>query len=146
MLSMKHKGFTLVELIVVIAIIGILSAVVIGSLNDARSKGRDSKRIADLSNIQLALALYLNKYSTYPTGGWADLKTELEDERFISELPQDPINSGDNIYTYISDGPNYCLAANLERPTTLVTLNQSCVTGISGNTITSTDYNLIISK
>ncbi len=54
----NKKGFSLIELLVVIAIIGILSSVVMVSLNSARAKGRDAKRITDVKQLSLALALY----------------------------------------------------------------------------------------
>ena len=52
------RGFTLIELLVVIAIIGILASVVLASLNSARKKGRDARRVADIKQVQLALELY----------------------------------------------------------------------------------------
>jgi len=52
------KGFTLIELLVVIAIIGILSSVVIVSLNNARSKARDSSRKSNAQAMTTAIALY----------------------------------------------------------------------------------------
>jgi prepilin-type N-terminal cleavage/methylation domain-containing protein len=55
---MPKRGFTLIELLVVIAIIGILAGIIVPNLNSAKQSGRDAKRISDLKNIQLALALY----------------------------------------------------------------------------------------
>jgi prepilin-type N-terminal cleavage/methylation domain-containing protein len=64
----KTKGFTLIELLVVIAIIGILSSITVVSLNSARARGRDAKRIADVKQIQLALSLYYDACGReYPT-------------------------------------------------------------------------------
>src|SRR3990167_2418030 len=56
----KNRGFTLVELLVVIAIIGILASVVLVSLNNARQKARDARRIADIRQVSLALENYYN--------------------------------------------------------------------------------------
>lgn len=65
---MKHykKGFTLIELLVVIAIIGILSTLAVVSLTSARARARDSRRIADIRNVQSALELYFTDNSAYP--------------------------------------------------------------------------------
>ncbi|MCX6731429.1 MAG: prepilin-type N-terminal cleavage/methylation domain-containing protein, partial [Candidatus Parcubacteria bacterium] len=62
----NKKGFTLIELLVVISIIGLLSSIVLASLNSARAKARDAKRMSDLHQLQLALELYYNQYGQYP--------------------------------------------------------------------------------
>ncbi len=61
------KGFTLVELLVVIAIIGILATLAIVALQQARQNARDSKRVADIKQMQTALELFANQYGRYPT-------------------------------------------------------------------------------
>jgi len=68
--SHKNKGFTLIELLVVISIIGLLASIVLVSVNSAREKARDSKRVAELKQISLAIELYAtNNDGNYPS--WA---------------------------------------------------------------------------
>lgn len=102
----------------VIAIVGILAAVVIASLNGAREKARNTKRESDMHQIYTALMMYHSEYGCLPTptanmtsacgtatgtyagaenGGW-DLSNIngfipfLETAGFISKVPVDPIN------------------------------------------------------
>jgi len=51
-------GFTLIELLVVIAIIGLLSTLAVVSLNNARAKARDARRVSDLKAVSTALEIY----------------------------------------------------------------------------------------
>lgn len=65
----NEKGFTLIELLVVIAIIGLLSTLAVVALNSARQKSRDSKRVADIKQVQTALELFFaDSASGYPAG------------------------------------------------------------------------------
>lgn len=111
-INKNHYGFTLIELLVVIAIIGILATVIIVSLNSAKTKARDSKRIADLKQIQLALEMYYNDYGHYPIrhayttsadcgSNWCVLATDLAN--YVSSLPIDPRGLQDT-YRYYYDG------------------------------------------
>ena len=63
------KGFTIVELIVVIAIILLLLSIVLASIMLARQDGRDKRRVSDLSNIAHAMTLYKEKHREYPDAG-----------------------------------------------------------------------------
>ncbi len=54
----QPRGFTLIELLVVIAIIGILASIVLVSLNSARAKGRDAKRVSELGQMVRAVAVH----------------------------------------------------------------------------------------
>jgi len=84
----QRKGFTLIELLVVIAIIGILASIVLASLNQARRKSRDARRIADIKQIQLALELYFDDNAAYPDNiTVADLVTP----GYMTAVPLDPL-------------------------------------------------------
>jgi len=69
----KNSGFTLVELLIVIAIVGILAAVVLVNLNSARNRSRDTKRVADARQVLTALELYFQDNGGYPTPDIASL-------------------------------------------------------------------------
>ena len=62
----NKKGFTLIELLVVIAIIGLISILAVVSLNNSRARSRDAKRVADMRQVQTALALYFYDEGEYP--------------------------------------------------------------------------------
>lgn len=110
----NKKGFTLIELLVVIAIIGILASVVLASLNSARKKSRDARRVADIKQLQLALEMYFDVNSAYPTTaqGTAVLATT-----FIPVIPTDPV--GATAYTYFgcTAATAYHIGAGLEETT-----------------------------
>lgn len=56
-MKQNEGGFTLIELLVVIAIIGLLASVILASLNGARQKGRDARRVSDLKQMANLVAL-----------------------------------------------------------------------------------------
>jgi len=60
------KGFTLIEILVVIAIIGVLSAVGLASYRSANEKARNSRRQADVQQLRSALEMYKTDKDTYP--------------------------------------------------------------------------------
>lgn len=100
----KKKGFTLVELVVVITIIGLISSIVLSSIIRARSKARDSHRIAQLSMVQDALELYWTDRRYYPpnttsntawtsTSTWSsNIQAQLVANGYIRSVPLDPVN------------------------------------------------------
>lgn len=62
---MKSRGFTLVELLVVISIIGFLSSVVFASLQSARMKARDAAIISQVNQYRLILEQNYDRYGDY---------------------------------------------------------------------------------
>lgn len=63
---MKKRGFTLIELLVVIAIIGLLATLSVLAFQASRARARDSRRLADIKQLQSALALYEHDAKKYP--------------------------------------------------------------------------------
>ncbi len=84
------EGFTLVELLVVISIIGVLSTLLLLQLNVARAKARDAKRVADINQVRSALELYFDDNGNYPAT--ADLTLSLQN--YLTKLPKDPGRNG----------------------------------------------------
>lgn len=70
MKKLNKKGFTLIELLVVIAIIGLLSTMAVVSLNSARAKSRDAKRVSDIKQISTLIEMAAANTSS---GGYAVL-------------------------------------------------------------------------
>ncbi len=103
----NSSGFTLIELLVVIAIIGVLASVVLASLNTARRKSRDARRIADIKQIQLALELYFDANGEYP-----DAMSSLAPS-FIPAVPADPSGSAYD-YDNLDSAGAACAAASGE--------------------------------
>ena len=107
------RGFTLIELIVVIAIIGLLASIILVSLSNAQIKSRDSKRTSDLAQVIRALELYRANNDIYPAHGGteygcSDCLTTLTDElvpTYMSSIPLDP-KAGNT-----STGYRYCRAS-----------------------------------
>ena len=96
----NKKGFTIIELLVVIAIIGLLATLAVVSLRSAQVKARDTKRVADMKQIQTAIELYYSDEGFYPSpADWDDFTSDISE--YMSNVPDDPKNTGTQIYTYL---------------------------------------------
>jgi len=99
----KEKAFTLIELLVVITIIIVISAVAMVSYAGAGKKARDSRRIADLEKVRLALEMVRQVGNTYPTT--ASVQTVLV-PTYLQAWPTGPKGVGDT-YGYTRGVTNY---------------------------------------
>lgn len=114
------KGFTLVELLVVISIIAVLSGVILPNIAKMRARGRDGVRIADISQMRLALEHYFTITGKYPI---EITSSDLADTtRIITTVPVDPSTKESYEYFAVCSGddddkPNgFHLGAVLEEP------------------------------
>lgn len=81
------KGFTLVELLVVIAVIGILATLLLLQLGTARAKARDAARIAHVNQIRTAVEFYFDDNAKYfDTSTMSGLAP-----KYIQKIPTDPL-------------------------------------------------------
>jgi general secretion pathway protein G len=74
------KGFTLIEMAVVLLIIGILAGIVLRNIAGQTPIARDTRRVGDLRNTAAYLATYLAKFGQFPTTTTAGSWTESRDK------------------------------------------------------------------
>lgn len=103
---LKERGFTIVELLVVIVVIAILAAISIASYSGIQQRARDSQRLSDMNTISTALKLYGAEKGSFPgvsaTGGawgWEVSNTSggptnflgiLKTSNVLSSIPTEP--------------------------------------------------------
>lgn len=61
-----RKGFTLIELMIVIVILGVLMGTILPRLSSAQARSRDLGRVADINSLAQALETYFDDYGLYP--------------------------------------------------------------------------------
>ena len=120
------KGFTLIEIMIVIAILGILAALITGNFLTSLKKGRDAKRKGDLEQTQRALEMYYEDKKAYPifdifaNPNYSLCETKIaascgSEKVYMQKLPDDPISGRSYEYIYPSgNGSDYKLFACLE--------------------------------
>ena len=108
----RKRGFTFIELLVVITIILLVSSAGLLSYRAAQQRGRDGKRKADLEQVRVVLEMYRSDNGSYPVGDWSAAINSLKTGGYLGEEPVDP--RGYSYYYSSSDGVSYQLCAALE--------------------------------
>lgn len=118
---MKHrlqKGFTLVELMVVVSIMGVIFGVIVTASGGIQRRSRDTQRQSDLRNLQSALQQYYADQNFFPISSGFNLSTvtQLQSstgcgascptgsaKTYTDKIPKDPVTSNPKPYIYIAE-------------------------------------------
>lgn len=110
--SSRESGFSLVELVVVVAILTVLAGVLVPSFGERVARSRDSRRLQDIQTLVRALDDFLMDAAILPEhdkeagfGGWdttldGAFISRLVDQGYLHEPLQDPLNDKDHHYRY----------------------------------------------
>ena len=105
----NNKGFTLVEMLIVIAIIGILSATVLTALGPSRNKAKDARIISNLQQVRaVAETLYDGDYNALPNG-----VVQPSESNFGSAAADIAENQGALTINVSADGLEYAAYSDL---------------------------------
>lgn len=160
---MERKGFTLIEILIVVAIIAILASIVLVGLGPTQQSGRDARRVSDLHETQNALELYYSKcgyypgtatggvcavtatagYGTFTAGAYTNMALALTSAGIgVNTIPLDPTNAGVHIYRFRTNGTSastYVLSAVLENTNNAIFTNYAPLSATQLTTYTSGD-------
>ena len=116
---LSQTGFTFVELLVVISIIGLLSSIALIAMNNARVGARDARRQDDSVLIRTALQWYFHENGVYPKQGALgnpNHETDIQGLRgflvpkYVNTIPNDPKSAISNYqYVWKNNGLDYGL-------------------------------------
>ena len=122
---MVKKGFILVELLIVMAIISILATLIVGGFRSSQARGRDAQRKSDLKQVANALELFFSDYGKYPpaSGTLTDGKTT-----YMRTLSKDPVSAQNYVYRVSTNQSQFQLFAYLENPE-----DKNCIGGDCAN-------------
>jgi len=130
----KQQGFTLIELMIVVAIIGILAAVAIPAYQDYTARAQASEAVALLSGLKTPMSEYYQSRGSFPT--IAELGTTNTSGKFVSGIVQTSSNASGALYTATFGSSD--ISAGLSGNTVLMSYDGRSFT--CGNGTVEADY------
>jgi len=115
----KKSGFTLVELLVVIAVIGMLATIVLVSMGGARKRARDARGQSDLRQIMTAFEMKYAEAEVYPLVQDTFVPIPVNNTILAPYLSPTPRTNGGRIYEWKGEAQKFCIVFEAEgAPTT----------------------------
>lgn len=161
-INSKISGFTLIEMVVVIAVIGVLMTIAFRGTSAIQGGARDVKRVKSLNDMKALLEQYYAAEGKYPTpavttcdltqaqnatftsDNWGSLAAKLEETKIIDragDLQNDPTKARQYCYFVNSSGTDYRMAVRMERkvPADTVPDATTSITTLCGTGTPSTE-------
>ena len=105
------RGFSLVELLIVVAVIGLIVAIAVPNLLNAIQRSRQTRTISDLRSISNGLGIYQQDYAKFPVAASLGSFTAVSED-LVPFIGNVPIEDGwQKTFQYKSDGDTYTLAS-----------------------------------
>ena len=89
-MTLRFKGFTLLEILVTVAIIAIITTIAVVATQNVRLKARDTNRISNVNQVVSALEQYYTRNNTYPTMIVPGEPIQSASTQYLPEVPQNP--------------------------------------------------------
>jgi len=158
------RGFTLIELLVVIAIIGLLSTAIMGPVQTGLKKGRDTRKISDITQVQGALLQYagdngglypgtlLALAPTYMASDTKMLPTSVTRDKFMYVTYSDTASNTVQYHLGVAlenqnasmqgdvDCGDKATAGTIDETTPIVVGTNPCTSGLSGGKLVNTNW------
>jgi prepilin-type N-terminal cleavage/methylation domain-containing protein len=96
----QQRGFTLLEMMVVVAIVAILAGILIPNFTRARAQAATSACMANEKTIATALELYYTDHQNYPASGSVDSTFVSGMTGYMNQIPIDPAAGSSKYYAY----------------------------------------------
>jgi prepilin-type N-terminal cleavage/methylation domain-containing protein len=109
--SKRQEGFTLTELLIVIALIIIILMIILINMRTQIAKGNDIKRKTDLNKIQKVFEEYMNDRACYPDADALDICNGNTLSPYLPRIPCDPVKK--TPYLYVSAAQSRCTVYHL---------------------------------
>ena len=110
---MRKSGFTLVELLIVISVLGILAAIIVPTFSDAGEKARESALKTDLTKVRTQIEVYKSQHKDQLPAYSGELSTDFERRMtsktdrdgyagsdygpYLNKIPKNPYNGKDSV-------------------------------------------------